>query len=97
MIIWPIGSKHNKRTVVEFLQGMVNRLAVGSIRYGFPTPGQRYMSRMQAEVEAYVKTGNREHLINIANYAYLENIVPEHEHSHYADKVESATRKRFGT
>lgn len=96
MIEWPKSSRHNKRKVVEFLQGMVNRLAIGSIRYGYPTTAQNYMSRMEAEAKAYRKSGNREHLMNIANYAYLESVAPEHENSHYDDKVESVTRKKFG-
>ena len=44
---------------------------------------------------AYQKSGNREHLLNIANYAWLESLMPENSKFHWDDKVESVTRKDY--
>lgn len=75
---------------------MANRLAVGEFRYGSPNRRQKYMSRLEKELEAYKESGNREQLINIANYAILESIAPEHPQAHFDNTVASATRHRFG-
>jgi len=53
------------------------------------------MSRMREEVKAYVKSGNQEQLINIANYCWLETVAPEHPKSNFDPSVESVTRKKF--
>jgi hypothetical protein len=75
---------------------MANRLMVGEWRYGSPQRRQRYMSRLEKEFEAYKRSGNSEHLINIANYAWLELIQPEHPQAHFNALIESVTRHRFG-
>jgi hypothetical protein len=51
---------------------------------------------MLAEAQAYKRTGNSEHLINIANYAWLESVAPEHSKNNFDPYVPSATRHRFG-
>ena len=79
-----------------FVQRMANRIQVGEIRYGSPKRRQRYMSRMMVEMEAYKKSGNMEHLLNIANYCWLEAEAPENKKFHFDAKVNSATRDRFG-
>lgn len=79
-----------------FVQQMANRLMVGGCRYGAPQSKQRYWSRLKAELKAYEKTGNMEHLVNIANYCLLERIAPEHPQAHFNNMVESVTRHRFG-
>jgi hypothetical protein len=76
-----------------FAQKAVNRLMQGWPRYGFD-PKFRYMTRLEAEVKAYRKTGNCEHLVNAANYAYMESEKPEHPRSHWDTSAKSATRKR---
>ena len=81
---------------MTFVQQMANRLIVGEFRYGSPQRRQRYMSRLEAELEAYKKSGNREQLINIANYAVLESIAPEHPQAHFDNTIASTTRHRFG-
>lgn len=53
------------------------------------------MYRMEKELAAYKKSGNLEHLYNLANYAFLESCEPEHPAHHYDDTVESATRRDF--
>src|SRR5262245_9066348 len=84
------------RAFWDFLQHMANRRAVGYARYGKIKSTQRYMSRLATEVKAYRKTGNREQLLNIAVYAFLESYAPENNKFHWDSAVESVTRKKFG-
>jgi hypothetical protein len=79
-----------------FIQRQADRIQVGEIRYGVPKRRQRYMSRMQVEMDAYKKTGNMEHLLNIANYCWLESEKPENARFYFDQKVDSVTRKDFG-
>lgn len=79
-----------------FLQRMANRIAVGFPRYGSPHRRKKYLSRIERELEAYKRSGNGEHLFNIANYAYLESEAPEHLDYHFNPEVDSVTRKEFG-
>lgn len=76
-----------------FLQMQVNRLLVGSQRYGRPKKSQKYLTRLTKELRAYRKTGNMEQLINIANYALLESIAPENPRFHFDATAESVTRE----
>jgi hypothetical protein len=89
----PVGLE---RLFNQFLQRMANRISVGHIRYGIPDSRKLYMSRLETELAAYKKSGNMEHLWNIANYAFLESYAPEHKSHHLDSTVESATRKKFG-
>ena len=75
-----------------FWQQCANRLVVGQVRYGSATASQQYLTRLKKELRAYQNTGNQEHLNNIANYAYLEFICPEHPDSHFVKSTASATR-----
>lgn len=84
----------NKKAFHEFAQKMANRLMQGFCRYGGPYAKQKYMTRLTLELKEYKKTGNAEHLINIANYAHLEMCTPEHKEFHFDNTVDSATRKR---
>lgn len=83
------------RDFLSFLRRMGMRIAVGHIRYGEPDRRKRYMYRMKKELAAYKKSGNLEHLYNLANYAFLESVEPEHMAHHFDGTVESATRKQF--
>ena len=80
-----------------FAQEQANRLCFGGYRYdkGRPVKAARYMTRMLLEVAAYVSTGNKEHLRNIANYAFLESEAPEHGNFHDDTKAASATRRHL--
>lgn len=84
------------KNVPKFLQSMANRLAQGFARYGGPDQHKLYFTRMQMEIKAYKKTGNMEHLYNIANYCLLESMTPENPKFHYDDKVDSVTRGKLG-
>lgn len=75
-----------------FLQLMTNRRAVGHLRYGRAQRSKKYLTRMKKELKVYIKEGNMEQLINIANYAFLESIAPEHPQFHFDPFRKSATR-----
>ena len=64
----------------EFERLMRNRLVMGAYRYGRLQPGKkpRYdrIKEMKRRIELYVKTGNQEYLIDIANFAMCEFIEP---------------------
>lgn len=82
---------------VQFLQALSNRRGQGHARYGAPRKEQNYLSRLKAEVKAYKKTGNCEHLYNIAVYCWLEKHSPENAKFHFDTTVDSVTRKKFGS
>lgn len=75
-----------------FLNQMSKRIAQGAARYGNPKPEKQYIKKLKLELSAYRKTGNHEHLINIANYAWLESVAPAHKRYHFDSGVDSATR-----
>ncbi len=54
------------------------------------------MTRLGLELRAYRRSGNREHLLNIANYAYLESQAPENRNFHWDNRAESVTRGHAG-
>jgi|SRR5579863_4306171 len=89
--------KNTTSEFVTFLQQVVNRRCVGAVRYGDrPRKEQKYMTRLGMEVKAYKKTGNREQLLNVAVYAFLESFAPEHPKHHHDATVDSVTRKKLG-
>ena len=64
----------------RFLQGMINRMAVGRHRYGSiygPEHFNRDMIKaIRDRLDFYEKTGGAEVLMDIANFAMIEYAVP---------------------
>lgn len=85
----------NESAFKDFLNGMSKRIIQGHCRYGAPKKEKKYMTRLKLEVSAYSKSGNAEHLYNIANYCHLEMYAPEHKRFHFDSTVGSATRGRI--
>lgn len=85
---------HRHAEMRFFYQRCLDRLCVGALRYGEPSRRNRHLTRLVKELSAYRRTGNVEHLFNIANYAFLELAAPEHRHPVYDPTVESATRQK---
>ena len=83
------------KNFTEFVQHQSNRLAVGHARYGAPARRKQYMKRLGLELKAYQRTGNRENLLNIANYAWLESQAPENKKFHWDNSVDSVTREEL--
>lgn len=81
----------------EFLQQMCNRRTIGFLRYGQINSAQRYMSRLLTEAKAYKKGGNKEQLLNIAVYAFLESYAPENKRFHHNASADSVTRHIYGS
>lgn len=68
---------------VQFIQGMLNRIAVSNIKYGaiainFPDRVDA-MACVDQRIAQYVKTGNSEFLIDAANFLMFEFMIPKHE------------------
>lgn len=78
-----------------FFESMAHRLIQGDARYGKPHKKKKYLTRLKLEINAYDKTGNAEHLINVANYCWLELMAPEHVNHHLDATVESVTRTKI--
>ena len=71
----------------DFFQLMINRLIMGGLRYGVHcTKGKKKYDRVASikkRLEAYNKTGNMEHLVDIANEALCEYTDPSHPKAHF--------------
>lgn len=94
-IWWPshaVAILPDQAAVVRFFTSQVKRLVQGHLSYGRPHREKRYMTRAAKELAAYRRTGNREHLINLANYAFLEDQAPENRKYHWNAEAESVTR-----
>jgi hypothetical protein len=76
----------------SLFQLMANRLTVGHVRY---PNGSKFITRLKEELKVYQKKGNAEQLLNIANYALLEYLKPEHKNFHHDNKVDSVTRGKI--
>lgn len=94
---WPDKCIDNALRFGVFVQRMANRLIVGLYRYnsGAPLHRFRFLTRLKLELAAYERTGNQEHLINVANYAHLEMEAPEHPTAHFKEVDFSVTRDQL--
>jgi hypothetical protein len=68
---------------VQFLDGMVNRMAVSFCKYGkvadaFPHRVNA-LDSLRLRLEKYAETGNTEYLIDVANFAMIEFMHPKRE------------------
>lgn len=77
-----------------FIQKMASRRDQGFCRYGPADASQHYLSRLRDEIKAYGKTGNCEQLLNIAVYAFLESVAPQHDNFHHDPTAASVNRRR---
>ena len=64
----------------QFVQCMKNRIVVSHHKYGwasdsYPELLQAYKS-IQTRLDLYLKTGNTEYLVDVANFAMLEFLYP---------------------
>jgi hypothetical protein len=85
-----------EREFSQFLQRMAARRDQGHAAYGTSRATKRYLSRLGRELDAYKRTGNQEHLLNVAVYAWLESVRPEREETHFDPAVASVTGREFG-
>ena len=71
----------------SFESMMRNRLIIGAMRYGrLSMPGKKDWDRIgsiKTRVDAYIKTGNLEHLVDIANLCLCEFVEGRHPKRHF--------------
>ena len=71
----------------EFECLMRNRLLMGRFRYGKmggPAKGKfDHVASMIQRLRLYQKTGNLEHLVDVANIALVKFVAPNHPHAHF--------------
>src|SRR4051812_17365910 len=84
-----------------FVQGMRERMAVsyykyGAIKDGFPHKVNALES-LRMRIDKYHDTGNTEFLIDVANFAMIEFMLPGHPRAHFksTDSNESPGRATF--
>ena len=82
----------------EFVEGMRNRMAVSFYKYGavadaYPHKVQA-MASLQDRLRKYAETGNKEWLIDAANFAMIEFMCPSHPDAHFAGTDDNASPGR---
>lgn len=94
---WPEGVPDTEMSR-EFMQGMLDRTAVGFFKYGLMTDaaanGVDQIESARKRIERYLETGNTEWLIDVANMVLIEFKHPQHPEAHYrpTDSDESPGR-----
>lgn len=82
----------------EFIQGMVNRMAVSFHKYGKVAdayPGAvDALKSLKQRLDAYAEDGNTEWLMDAANFAMIEFMHPAHPHAHFAPTDSDASPGR---
>lgn len=72
----------------DFVVKMKNRIVVSHYKYGwmsdtYPEIGDAIAS-LEERLDLYKKTGNLEHLIDVANFAMIEYKHPRHKNTHFS-------------
>jgi hypothetical protein len=71
----------------EFIQGMVDRMAVSFHKYGLVSDAYPdkvdAMASMAKRIRMYRETGNTEWLIDAANFLMIEFMCPRHDAAHF--------------
>ncbi len=71
----------------DFLQGMVDRMAMSYFKYGDMRklkPGMyQYRPSVETRIEKYEETGNTEWLMDASNFLMIEFTTPAHPEAHY--------------
>ena len=71
----------------EFEQLMRNRLIMGAFRYGVihvtPTPWEPCVRSIVERINEFASTGNREHLVDVANLAMVLFEFDNHPNGHF--------------
>lgn len=62
-----------------FIEHMVNAMVMSAFKYGDVKPvcGKVAIEKMNKEIEMFMKDGNTEHMVNVANYAMLRYMFPQ--------------------
>lgn len=83
-----------------FIQGMADRMAVsfhkyGAVKQAYPKDVDAIAS-LKTRLERYLEDGNTEWLMDVANFAMIEFMLPRHPKAHYrpTDSNESPGRTK---
>lgn len=72
----------------QFEQLMRNRLVMGGLRYGIlgspRKPTYNSIASIKQRLALYEKTGNTEHLVDVANLCLVEFVEGKHPNKHFA-------------
>ena len=96
---WPDGVPDTEFSQ-QFLQGMLDRMAVSHAKYGALALAYPYkvdaMRSLQTRLDKYYATGNTEYLMDAANFAMIEFMRPSHTDAHYTPTDRSPGRNWKG-
>jgi hypothetical protein len=71
----------------QFLQGMVNRMAISYYKYGLVAQVYPHkisaLNSMELRLQKYQETGNTEYLMDAANFLMIEFMHPSHTKAHF--------------
>lgn len=71
----------------QFLQGMVNRMAVSFFKYGAVREAYPHkvdaLASMEQRLKKYKETGNTEFLLDASNFLMIEFMHPGHPEAHF--------------
>lgn len=72
----------------EFEKLMRNRLLLGSIRYGrlnsYGKPKYDRINSINSRLKKYIESGNKEHLVDVANLCLCEFVECDHPNAHFS-------------
>jgi hypothetical protein len=85
----------------DFVRKMKARMFVGYHRYGQSkqyAESNKYdiIETIKKRLQAYVDTGNKEHLVDTANFLMIEYMYPQHPNAHFESIEEEDINKRLG-
>ena len=85
----------------DFIQKMRNRILMSHYKYGWVTDSYPELADavacLEQRLEMYKKTGNKEHLIDVANFAMIEYMCSRHPNAHFAATDSDASPGLVGT
>lgn len=88
---------------LEFIEGMKTRMAVSFYKYGAIADAYPHkvsaLESLHKRLDKYMDTGNTEFLIDAANFAMIEFMLPSHPDAHFrpTDSNESPGRCAYDT
>jgi hypothetical protein len=85
----------------EFIRKMMARIVFGFYRYGqskqyAENSSYNIIETIKKRLQAYVETGNKEHLVDAANFIMIEYMYPQHKNVHFESVEEEDSNKRLG-
>jgi len=87
---------------INFMQHMANAMGMSYYKYGAVRDAYPHkiaaLESMERRIEKYKETGNKQYLVDAANFAMIEFMAPIHPNAHYTpeDSNTSPGRKFHG-